>query len=241
MRTAPLLLLTGLALATTAPAAVTFNVDGISADPIATPSAGAGGLAIGTVSHSPAGFNGENSGTITVTVTGLTIDANGTGDDSMTAQFLMTSAGGTINDNGTDWGVNGNGAGRISAATESLSISFLTGSTTLGAGATPGDIGTFVFKGFNQISFTQFDNPDGDIATLTIGAGSPANVTINPFDFTADPNDITVGYAQGGTNNDGFKLNHFRARFEVDVIPEPTGSLLALLGLTGLAFRRSRQ
>ncbi|BCX49816.1 hypothetical protein HAHE_37240 [Haloferula helveola] len=235
-----------LALTTLGEGALVFNIDGIGPDASPTASAGAIGAGDdGTVnvaySQSPATINGETSVTLILTVTSLTLDGNGFDDDTAVLNFSLVSSGGTINHT-TDLGVSGNGAGRISDVSESLTFAYTGGTITLGAGAAAGDMGVIDFIGFNQIGLSQFDNVDGDIATLALGTGSPVNVTTNEFSFSADPGDMTVGYAQGGAANDGFKVNHFRSRFSFDVVsvPEPSVAFVVALGAGVILPRRRR-
>lgn len=224
-------------------AALTFNVDGIGPD--ATPVASGGAVGVGddgivTAVYSDTGLNGASSGTMTITLTGLTLDGNGADDDSAVMNFTITSTGGAINHT-TDLGVTGNGAGRISDVSEILTFSFSSGSVTLGAGASPSDVGTLDFIGFNQIDLTQFqaDGAPDDIASLSLGGVAEPDVTASEYTFTSNSGDLALGYVQGDDVNDGFKLNHFRARVSLDVVPEPSSALLVTLG--GLALLRRRR
>jgi len=244
MTTSLRLIALALLISPSAHGALSFNIDGIGPD--ATPVASGGAVAPGDIdgvvnaAYSQTTLDGSSSGTMTITLTSLTLDGNGADDDTAVLNFTVSSNGGTIN-HSTDLGVNGNGAGRISATTESLVFTYTSGLITLGAGAAPGDFGTIDFLGFNQVDFSQFDNSDGDIATVQSGAGTPVLVTTDPYTFpSADPGALTVGYNAGGTSNDGFKVNHFRARFTLDVVPEPSTSLLSMMGLAGLLLRRRR-
>ncbi|MBK1825686.1 PEP-CTERM sorting domain-containing protein [Haloferula rosea] len=228
--------------------ALTFNIDRIGPNESPNPSGGA--IAVGDVdgmvnaaySQSPAGLDGQASGTMTITLTSLTLDGNGADDDTAVFNFTVSATGGTINNDPNDLGVNGNGGGRISDVSESLTFTYTGGSITLGAGATPGDTGVIDFIGFNQIDFSQFTNdgtaPD-DVASLAFGGGAATNVTTDEFTFAPNSDAMTVGYVSGDTN-DGFKVNHFRARFSLDVVPEPSTALLSMIGLTGFLLRRRR-
>lgn len=233
-------------LAPFARGALAFNIDNIGPDESPGASAGAIGAGDdGTVdvaySQSPLVIDSQPSATMTLTLTSLTLDANGFDDDSAVLNFTVSAAGGNI-DHSTDLGVEGNGLGRINVPSESLTFSYNGGSVTLGAGAAPGSFGVIDFIGFNQVEFSQFnEGPTGDIATLAFGAGFPGNVTTTEFSFVADSADMMVGYAQGDAGNDGFKVNHIRTRFSLDVVPEPSVALTSAFGLTAVLLRRRRQ
>ena len=229
-----------------ASAALTFNISNIGPD--ASPSASGGAISgsdvdgIVNVSYADNGLDGESNGTITLTLTSLTLDANGVDDDTATITFGISSSGGTINHT-TDLGVDGNSAGRINATSEALTFTYISGSVTLGTGYNPSEIGVVDFKGFNGVAFSQFTNdgtaPD-DVASLVFGGGSPTNVTTSSYTFTANPDDMTVGFVSGDSPNDGFKLSAIQARFGLNIatVPEPSAALLGGLGLLALLRRR---
>lgn len=235
-------------IAPSAHGALVFNIDRIGPNESPNPSGGAiaagdiDGVVNAAYSQSPAALDGQASGTMTITLTSLTLDGNSADDDTAVLNFTVSATGGTINNDPNDLGVYGNGPGRINHASESLTFTYIGGSITLGAGATPGDTGVIDFIGFNQIDFTQFTNdgsaPD-DVASLAFGGGTATNVTTDEFTFAPNSDAMTVGYVSGDTN-DGFKVNHFRARFSLDVVPEPSTAFLSMIGLTGFLLRRRR-
>ncbi|BDS05829.1 hypothetical protein NT6N_08690 [Oceaniferula spumae] len=224
-------------------AAITFNITNIDTSNTAGASAAAGGSA--AVSISPASFDGSATGQYTISVTGLDVDGVGGTDDSLSLLVNVTPAGGTIRDSAGDLGVNGAGAGRISGTGETLTFSFVSGSTVLGSPA-PNTVGTFVFEGFNAVQLSQMTADDdtsttGDVGFYQLGAGPQTNITDDAnTTFANSTDDLTVGYISGydGTNqgNDGFFINDIQLRVTADfaVVPEPSSA--ALLGLGGLAL-----
>jgi hypothetical protein len=249
MKPFAILIATSLTLATSE-AALTFNVNNIGPGG-AGANASAGAIGAGdngsvnvTYSPIPTNLNGVATGSFSITITDLTIDDVGFDDDSAVFTFLISATGGsgTINDNDLDWGVDGNGAGRLNATDEFLTFSFQSGSVALGSGTT--NTGIYDFIGINALDLTQFTGDE--VATLAFGAGSPSNLDLasnggsSSFTFSADSSPMTVGFAGGDTTggNVGFKVNDIQARFRVDYVPEPSAALLGSLGLLALLRRR---
>lgn len=223
-------------------ATLSFNVSGVGPGQGGTVSGGAGAGV--TSVYSTTGIDGLASSTFTITLSNLDLDGVGAADDTASFTFGIAATGGSpneIDDNGSQWGVSGNGAGRLNGP-ETLTFSFDGSSITLGNGSTY--TGLVEFIGFNGIDFNQFTNdgsaPD-DSASLAFGGGLPsATLTDASNTFGADSGDMTIGVASADSPNDGFKVQSLRVRFGLEQIPEPSSSMLVALSGLSLVLRRRR-
>jgi hypothetical protein len=178
---------------------------------------------------------GTAAATYTYTIGNLDAAEDGTANDSLTAIFGVTSAGGNVafQDDG-NFGVTGNGAGNLNDVSESLAYTLIGSSVSLGDGGT----GSVTGGGFNQIQFTNL-NSASETASLS-GTDADGSVT-GTTTFASTPT-FTVGHNDDGSN---FRVGPARYRFvittETVAVPEPTSALL-LAGIGGLVMvRRNRK
>ncbi|SHK42509.1 PEP-CTERM protein-sorting domain-containing protein [Rubritalea squalenifaciens DSM 18772] len=197
-----------------------------------------------------AGNPGPASQTITYTITGLTLDSVGSGDDEVviTMGIVATSTSGAVTGIGAAfgaWGVeDGTGTASLVDPDEALSFSITAASVNLGAGA-------FETAEINFDGFTGF-------AALNVGAGETFNIAntnsndVTNFEAAPLPNDPDEGaaniYTFTGTedsftvegNTGAMRYAYITGGFTIDTIPEPSST--SLLGLAGLSLilRRKR-
>ena len=197
----------------------------------------------GTVTNSTlttaAGGNPQTSG---YTITGLTLDSVGSGDDSITFDMVLTGTGtGTVDGFGAAfeaWGVqDDDGTGNMVDTDETFAFSFGGATVTLGAGAT--ETATIAFDGFT--GFQALNVQSGETFDITGTTGS---------DVTGDSVAQNTLYSLVGGLENSFTIEgntgamryyHIGSQVTVTTtVPEPaSGALLALGGLA-LIFRRRR-
>ena len=205
--------------------------------------------AIAEVTNTVGASNGATAA-LGYTVSDLTIDGNGTMDDSINFEFLLSATGSTAS------GVPARGIGFSSGAMgvntddspasdnaslfdldgESLALSLTSATVSLGAGATtPGQID---FIGFTGFGLNAFFGSDSYILSGGTSADGSA-LTTSPAVFDPHPN-FTLAY-DASTGGNGFRIHEIQARFEITAIPEPSSALFAgVLGLGIITQRRRR-
>ncbi|MEM6915060.1 MAG: hypothetical protein AAF491_00735, partial [Verrucomicrobiota bacterium] len=193
-----------------------------------------------------ASFENQNSGQIELEITGLDVASDGGNLDTVVLVFEVSSpnSGQAISDNGNNngFGVYTNGRGRpINNSGEELSVSFLSGLSSISFGdAAPFEAG-FSFLGFDEVVIR---NPDTDTVLINGLLGVPDNsADLNgnvPFSLSSSAPSLTVGYAPAGTG--GFRVRNFSGQVEVTAVPEPStvlfGGFAMVLAWLGRRWRR---
>ena len=188
---------------------------------------------------------GGSPADVTYTVSGLTLDGVGTADDAFSFTVTLSGTGASASAGilgfgfgpatGTrEWGVNsGTGVtdlGRhLDFAGESMNVSLVSSSVTLGGGETGWEIVSQGLTGFfaSQDAVSTFDL-SGTSADAT-GISGNGDITFSATNsFTATHN--TGGIGIGGID----------ATFDIQKIPEPSSAALFGLGGLALILRRHR-
>lgn len=193
---------------------------------------------------------GGSPANLTYIVSGLTLDGVGTADDAFSFTVTLSGAGATAssgisgfgfgtNPGQTQWGVNSASGvtdkGRLlDHAGESMTVSLVSSSVTLGGGETGWEIASQGLTGFFA---------GQDVASVFDLAGTSADATgiSGGADITFDAvNSFTATYNTAANGLEGIGIGGIDATFDIQAIPEPTST--ALLGLGGLALilRRRR-
>ena len=176
-------------------------------------------------------------GSLSYTISGLTVDSIGIADDSISFSFGFTATGSDASGttpvgfgfNNGAIGVNSAGTvdseepSLIDAAGESLSIALTSSSISLGVGAT--ETGVISFVGFTGANISSLGSND----RFDLSGGTGADGLALASDPSFDPvSSFTIGFNTGGV-----RVEDIQAQFKVSVVPEPTSALLFGLFLAG--------
>lgn len=213
-----ILLLTGAAIATTLSAqAITLTFTGANAQGATVDS----GL-LASISE-PATNSTLTS--LSYTVSGLTIDGDGSNNDTVTFTFAVSPTGGS---GPITWDQNDGGIREFDYNTGTFGggegITF--GAITVSGTSSSGAAYTLSSASYTEVTARRWGSGDsltiaGDVTNTTITHPVGPEVSLNDTSFTAT--------ATGGT------WNLTDVDFSVTVIPEP-GTFALLAGLTGLVF-----
>jgi len=189
---------------------------------------------------------GSTTGSITFNLTGLDVTGDSSANDSASFTFNFSAVGGNLTDtgtgNGNQIGIAGNGAGGLSDPSELLTISYVSGTVTLGD---PGTGAAVDFKGFRNMELNGFGageevvisggtNIDGTYGISQTGTFESGNAFGNVTSFTINAANAT----------DNFSLERLGARIEfqgVSAVPEPSSFALIAIAATGFVARRRRR
>lgn len=173
--------------------------------------------------------------TIQYTVSGLTIDADGAADDSVTITLLVTTEGQNIQTSGTT--ANGwlsSGGTTMNSNGEQLTIAFNSISAALSGG---GSADTLTFDGFTAASWGSWAS--GHVAVLNGVSNAYVDGTTNKSQSTSGNSLVTwfdtaaiTGAADDAAGS--WRAESWNFGFTAAVVPEPSSA--ALLGLGGLAL-----
>lgn len=229
----------GLALTATAANAATISITGAAN----ATNKGAASDGIWTVD----GLVGDNTAngaaaadrTITYTVSGLTLDADGTADDSVTISLLVTTEGGNIQTSGTTAaGWLSSGGTTMDGNGDQLTIAFDSISANLSGG---GSADTLSFDGFSQISWGSWGA--GHVAVVNGVSNAYVDGTTNKTQSVSGNSLVTEFNTAAITGADADAAGTWRAEgwdfaftAEVNAVAVPEPSSTALLGLGGLAL-----
>lgn len=197
-----------------------------------------------TITADTSNLYGGAAGTLVFNLSGLDVTGDSTANDSASLTFDVTAAGGNIADTGSTGlqiGITGNGAAGLSDPSELLTISFGSGSVTLGDAGTGAAVN---FIGFRNLGLNGF----GAGETLTISGGTSIDGTFTGSDQSPFDSGNALGNVSSFTINagatDNFSLDRFGARIEFQgtaaAVPEPSSVLLLSAGCLGLAIQRRR-
>lgn len=240
--------LLGLALTATAANAATITVTG------AANSTGVGEAKVGEdlvgfattelIADGTTSADTDANRTITYVISGLTIDSDGTADDSVTVNLLVTTDGQNIQTSGTSaagWltsGPNTSAGTKMNGAGDVLTIAFDSISATLSGG---GSADTLSFDGFSQVSWGSWGS--GDVAVVNGVSNAYIDVDTPNKTQSVTGNSLVTEYntaavtgatadAAGAWRAEGWDFA-FTAETAV-AVPEPSST--ALLGLAGLGL-----
>lgn len=197
----------------------------------------------GTIGETADGLsaNGGSPADISFSVSGLTIDAVGSGDDSLSFTLRASGTGdGGIEGFGFssgDWGVNSTGgdtANQFDRIGESMTWNFVDATVSLGAGSS--QIGQVTFTGFTGFELTAFGS--GDRYDLSGTSEDGTALATDPLTFLPTSS-FTISYNDNGGANNGFRISDIGARFDVSAVPEP--AVPACFLCLGLIFSRVRR
>ena len=197
---------------------------------------------------------GGSPADVTYTVSGLTLDGVGTADDAFTFTVTLSGTGatavsGSILGFGFDgatalsreWGVNSGDPdnftdkGRLlDHAGESMTISLVSSSLTLGGGETGWEIASQGLTGFyaGQDVASTFDLA-GTSADAT-GISGDADITFSAV------SSFTATYNTAANGDEGIGIGGIDATFDIQAVPEPSSAALLGLGGFALILRRRR-
>lgn len=170
--------------------------------------------------------------TLIQTISGLTLDDTGTGDDSVDITFTATDTTGAnaIRTNPTV-GFLSSGGVRLNQPGEFIQLAYTDMSVNVSGGT---DNGFGEFLGFTQLYIGTWAVGDealvnGISKTFDGGDGSPISVSGNTLklEHVLDP------------DTQGFRMEEWSFQLSVSAVPEPSST--ALLGLGGLAFMLRRK
>lgn len=194
--------------------------------------------------------SGGSPASLTYTVSGLTLDGVGTADDAFSFTVALSGTGaaaasGSILGFGFDgatapsreWGVN-SGLGVVDKgrlldhAGESMTVSLVSSSVTLGGGATGWSIASQGLTGFyaGQDEASTFDLT-GTSADAT-GISGDADITFSAV------SSFTATYNTAANGDEGIGIGGIDATF--NIVPEPSSAALFSLAATALFLRRRR-
>lgn len=174
--------------------------------------------------------------TISYTISGLTIDTNGTADDSITVNLLVTTDGSNIQTSGTTAaGWLSSGATTMNSNGDQLTIAFDSISAVLSGGGAPA---TLSFDGFSSVNWGSWATGhtavvNGVSNAYVDGIANKSqtvsgNSLVTEFDTAA--NTGAAADAAGSWRAEGWNF----AVTATAPVPEPSST--ALLGLGGLAL-----
>lgn len=235
MKTTQTTALLALALSATAAQAVTIAVTG-AANSTAVGSSDFGSFAATElVADDTANAAAAADRRITYSISGLTIDADGTADDSIFINFLVTTDGQNIQTSGaTQSGWLSSGGTSMNSNGDQLTIAFESISTTLSGG---GSATNLSFDGFSAVSWGSW--AAGHVAVVNGVSNAYVDGTTDKTQATSGNSLETVYDTAANTGaaldaNGSWRAEGWNFSVSVDTVPEPSST--ALLGLGGLAL-----
>ena len=173
--------------------------------------------------------------TLVHTISGLTLDDVGAGDDSVDITFTATDTpgGNTIRTNTTVGHLSSGGA-RLNAAGEYIQLAFTDMSVNVSGGT---DNGFGEFLGFTEL-YIGTGWVSGDEAL--VNGVSYAFDTPGQDSSVVDVSGDTLKLEYVATGDIGFRMQDWSFELSVSAVPEPSSTALSGLGLSSMLLRRRR-
>lgn len=184
----------------------------------------------GSISMADPIAGGTASESFSYTISGLTLDASGTADDSVDVGFTISSTGGNVNIIGWQGSVSVGGAWM--SADDVLTIAYSAMSVNLNGGTNNGSgefLGISSYK-INGWGAGEEASVNGD--NISFDGGDP-----NTYSFSPTTESVAFAFVADGPDPGAFRFDSFSFAFSV---PEPSSSVLGALAGLSLLLRRQR-